>query len=865
MPAREPEAQDVLSIAKPDAAPRGRRRAPRPAPPGPPARAPAPATRVEEPPPASHRAGEFLGLILMALSLLTTAALVSLQFGSGKLMGPFGRMLALSLYALVGLGGYLLVLALAFIGLRFLLGRGGTPRLTIWLGYVGATITGAILFHCLFPRYLVYGFGAGGKGGEILGEVFIALFSTAGTYLVTTVGMVLCLLLATEASLVGIAISIAQTLAAMGRAISRTLVRVGSALRSLFSWQVTAPAAASDGTLTLPAPREIEMVADEPPLPELGPVAKPTPAAAAVPVEAAPPSDTAPTPAPAPASEPEAGPEAGPEAVIEPEKPWKPRAGKPKIVESEFQSRKTPPPLGTVVPLTSEGMRLPELSMLDTPPPDNREIDRDAMQKTAERLARALKTYQIPGDITEIHPGPVITQYELRPAPGIKVSKIDSLDRDLAMSLAAEAVRIEAPIPGKGTVGIEVPNKKREMVYLQEVLVDPVFTQAKSLLTLCLGKDISGRPSVCDLAKAPHLLVAGSTGTGKSVGINAMLMSLLFRATPDQVRLILIDPKMVEFSSYEGIPHLLLPVVTDPRHANQALRWAVAEMERRYQLLFEANVRNLAEYNLAVAEKQRLVDEVVRAGPDPDAVPVDPASEEASDAAVRAFEARRALEPLPLIVIVIDEFADLMMVAAKDVETSVARIAQKARAAGIHLILATQRPSKDVITGLIKGNFPTRVSFQVASKIDSRVVLDRNGAEALLGKGDMLFMNAGQSPTRLHGAYVSTEEVNRVVAFLKSQAKPSYNLDILKPDDEEGGEGGDDGGGDGASDELYDRAVVLVTSARRASTSWVQRELRIGYNSAARLIERMEREGVVGPQLSGARNREVLAPPPPPR
>jgi len=415
------------------------------------------------------------------------------------------------------------------------------------------------------------------------------------------------------------------------------------------------------------------------------------------------------------------------------------------------------------------------------------------------------------------------------------------------MTLEATKVRIVAPIPGKGTVGIEVPNLTRETVYLQELLADKAFTKSKSLLTIGLGKDISGRPTTCDLAKAPHLLVAGSTGSGKSVGINVMLMSLLFRARPDQVRLILIDPKMLEFSTYEDIPHLLLPVVTDPKSANQALRWAVVEMERRYQLLAEAGVRNLDGYNRKVREKKDLAEKIVAETPDP-----------ASQEPGQPVAAAEPPEELPYIVIVIDEFADLMMVAPKDVETSVARIAQKARAAGLHLIVATQRPSKDVITGLIKANFPTRAAFQVSSKIDSRVILDRNGAESLLGMGDMLYLAAGASPERMHGAFVSTKEVQRVVAFLKEQARPVFNMEILKADDP-----ADEEGGEEEYDELYDKAVSLVTTSRRASTSWIQRQLRIGYNRAARMLELMEREGVVGAQERGARNREVLVPPPP--
>ncbi len=768
--------------------------------------------------PTRNRGGEFVGVMLLALALLAATALVSLQFGSGNLMGPFGRMLALSLYALLGLGGYLVVLAVGFIGLRTLIGHGKAIHWQVWAGYLGATLCGAVLFHCLFPDYVVYGFTAGGKGGEILGEMLIALFSYAGTYLVTAALMILCLMVATEASLVQTVLGTARAVTRLWESLRRALGRAWQVLRRVFTWQTgEAAAPQGDGSMALS-----------------GPLPEPTPESAApsAPLDA---PDTLPTPAPAAqaAPEPATAPKSrGPDG--------------PKIVEPEHR-RKGKRKLGTVLPVDTDGFKLPELKMLDPPSNEDSAIDRDGIQSLARRLAKALNVFGINGEVTEVHPGPVVTLYEFRPAPGTKLSKIESLDRDLALSLKATSVRV-ARIRGKDTVGIEVPNKTRETVLIQELLADPVFSKAKSLLTLGLGKDISGSPTVCNLAKAPHLLVAGSTGSGKSVGINVMLMSLLFRARPDQVRLILIDPKMLEFNIYEGIPHLLLPVVTDPKQANQALRWAVTEMDRRYQLMSEASVRNIADYNDHVLEQAKLAEKVVTEAPDPE-----------TDGAATPKASDEPPEQLPFIVIVIDEFADLMMVASKDVEHSVARIAQKARAAGIHLVLATQRPSKDVITGLIKANFPSRLSFQVSSKVDSRVILDKNGAEALLGMGDMLFMPAGKAPERLQGAFVSTAEVTRVVEYLKQQADPAYNLDILQPEDDEA-EGFDV---EEEKDEMYDKAVFLVTQHRRASTSWIQRQLRIGYNRAARILELMEMEGVVGPQQAGARNREVLAPPPP--
>jgi S-DNA-T family DNA segregation ATPase FtsK/SpoIIIE len=499
--------------------------------------------------------------------------------------------------------------------------------------------------------------------------------------------------------------------------------------------------------------------------------------------------------------------------------------------------------------------------------------------------------------------------YEFAPAPGTRTGKIANLEKDLAMALEAQAVRIVAPIPGKAVVGVEVPNRGRETVYLKEILQDGCFTGAASKLQVALGKDIKGAPVSVNLAKMPHLLVAGTTGSGKSVAVNGMITSVLYNATPEDVRFIMVDPKMLELSIYEGIPHLLLPVVTDPKKANLALRWAVDEMERRYELLAKTGVRDIASYNakLEVADKGgadkaaepaggRRTDRKIRvviAGPDGSEQEIDldadaevtvaeatdgdgggivayetPSDEDLSDAAAAVQAAKEAQgkaradsEPkpqkLPYIVIVIDEFADLMMVAPKDVETSVARLAQKARAAGLHLILATQRPSVDVITGLIKANFPSRIALQVASRIDSRTILDQHGAETLLGNGDMLFSDRGTKLRRIHGAFLSDNEVHRVVDFLKQQAKPVYDMDILKPRDEEGEDGAP---ADDFHDDLYDQAVAIVCETRQASVSYIQRRLQIGYNRAARMVERMERDGIVGP-TNGAKPRDVLAPP----
>jgi S-DNA-T family DNA segregation ATPase FtsK/SpoIIIE len=470
-------------------------------------------------------------------------------------------------------------------------------------------------------------------------------------------------------------------------------------------------------------------------------------------------------------------------------------------------------------------------------------------------LELKLKDFGITAEVVAVYPGPVITRFEIQPAAGVKVSRISNLAKDLARSLAVISVRVVEVIPGKSVVGIEIPNEDREIVNFREVLSSRAFDTAKSPLTLALGHDISGLPVVADLAKMPHLLVAGTTGSGKSVGVNAMLLSLLYKCTPDDVRLLLVDPKMLELSVYDGIPHLLTPVITDMKDAANGLRWCVAEMERRYKVMASLGVRNLSGYN-------RKIEDAKRAGE----VITDPTWRPSKDVMFADQEqVPPALEHLPSIVVVIDEFADMIMIVGKKVEELIARIAQKARAAGIHLILATQRPSVDVITGLIKANVPTRIAFQVSSRIDSRTILDQGGAEQLLGHGDMLYLPPGSGlPTRVHGAFCSDDEVHRVVADWKKRGKPDYIEGLL----EEGGntpvtaqELQSSGGDDPEADPLYDEAVHFVLESRRASISSVQRKLRIGYNRAARLIEAMEAAGVVS-TMGHNGQRDVLAPPP---
>ncbi|PON18889.1 hypothetical protein C2W62_05675 [Candidatus Entotheonella serta] len=514
------------------------------------------------------------------------------------------------------------------------------------------------------------------------------------------------------------------------------------------------------------------------------------------------------------------------------------------VKSSRSRSRPTVKPAVDITPAESasgrrtkrkrgrESDRLPSLDLLDEPEPHTQRQAVEELEEQARFLEEKFGDFGISGEVVHVQQGPVITMFEYAPASGIKVSRIVNLQDDLALVLRALSVRVVAPIPGKAAVGIEVPNKHHEIVRLREVLNADVLPQTASKLSLALGRDIIGAPFVTDLAKTPHLLIAGATGAGKSVGLNCMICSMLFRATPEEVRLIMIDPKMLELSIYEGVPHLLVPVVTNPKHAALALRRVVEEMERRYQLLAAKGVRNISGYNDALDREAAAKKQV---------------DTDIDDAFVE--------EKLPYLVVVIDELSDLMMVSSKEVEDSLTRIAQMARASGIHLIVATQRPSVDVLTGVIKANFPARLSFQVTSKTDSRTILDSNGAEKLLGRGDMLFLAPGTSkPQRVHSAFVSEEEINRLVDAWKSVDEPQYDERFLVPSDEQGSA---DAQEEEAYDEKYDEAVALVAATGQASISMVQRRLRVGYNRAARMIEIMEKEGLVGPS-DGVKPREVL-------
>jgi DNA segregation ATPase FtsK/SpoIIIE, S-DNA-T family len=530
---------------------------------------------------------------------------------------------------------------------------------------------------------------------------------------------------------------------------------------------------------------------------------------------------------------------------IEPPAPPPPKSER---VEKERQVPLFDPPASS---------ELPPLKLLDDPGVRVPSYSTEALEAMSRLVELKLKDFGVEVEVTAVHPGPVITRFEMRPAPGVKASQITALSKDLARALSTISVRVVEVIPGKSVMGLEIPNEKRELVTLGEIIKSAAYEEVASPLALALGKDIGGTPIVADLARMPHLLIAGTTGSGKSVGINAMVLSLLYKSTAEHVRLIMIDPKMLELSVYEGIPHLLAPVVTDMKQAANALRWAVAEMERRYQLMSALGVRNIAGYN------RRVKDAVADGKPIKDPLMIMRAANDPSIDQKTIPD----LSPLPFVVIFIDELADLMMMVGKKVEELIARLAQKARASGIHLILATQRPSVDVITGLIKANIPTRIAFQVSARVDSRTILDQMGAESLLGHGDMLYLPPGTAiPTRVHGAFVSDQEVHRVVEALRRSGAPNYIADVLEGPSQPipGISGEEDETGvaaDAEQDPLYDEAVKIVVSERKPSISYVQRRLKIGYNRAARMIETMESAGLVGPlQSNGA--REVLAPPP---
>jgi len=608
------------------------------------------------------------------------------------------------------------------------------------------------------------------------------------------------------------------------------------------------PEAIGDFLRGVMQPRERAPAAPEPPV-EAAPVRPRAPRKAAAPViEAAPEAAQIPRragkakPAPAPdddAFEPSF--EVRPLAIAQPKVPGKVNSREQREQQKAFDFE------------DDGGFQLPELAMLAKPKPRSAEFDEEALRQNARLLESVLAEFGVRGQIDQIRPGPVVTMYELVPAAGTKTARVVALADDIARSMSVISCRV-AVAQGRNAIGIEMPNSRKETVYLRDLLSSPDYDKASHALPMALGETIGGEPYIADLAKMPHLLIAGTTGSGKSVGVNAMILSILYRLSPEQVRFIMIDPKMLELSVYDGIPHLLAPVVTDPKKAIVALKWTVREMEDRYRRMSKIGVRNVAGYNEKAneaLEKGEHFERTVQTGFDDGGRPI--------------YETEKIRpEAMPYLVVVIDEVADLMMVAGKDIEGLVQRLAQMARAAGIHLIMATQRPSVDVITGTIKANFPTRISFQVTSKIDARTILGEQGAEQLLGQGDMLYMAGGGRITRLHGPFVSDGEVEAVAKFLRDQGIPNYLEEVTAGGDEEQEEAIEGAfAGDGGANDLYDHAVAVVTRDRKASTSYIQRRLQIGYNRAASLMERMEKEGVVG-AANHAGKRDILAPQPPP-
>ena len=767
------------------------------------------------------RRQDVLAILTLTATVLLTLALISYDArnGSANLVGPVGHRFARALMLAFGLVAWFLPLEGGLLTYRLFRRRSAMLGLATMASTLVLVIVGAALGHLLIEPQAVWGASPGGAVGELLGEVLRSLLGFYGTVIIGFAILGTAVILRTPWTLE----EAAQAFVRVGHAAWAKVQSVFIALHE--AWAEARELHEEEVRLSQPrimgGPFD-----DEEEEPEDRPRA----------------SVVIPTPQPK-LQEPKPDGAPGPTIVA-------PKETKQKPLEISTRTRRD-----------HREFHLPPNSLLDEPDSSVIHVDAEALRENAELLTEKLAAYGVRGRVDEIHPGPVVTMYEFEPQSGTKVSKIAGLADDLAMALAAQKVRIVAPIAGKARVGFELPNDIRQTVHLREILDDRRWEKHSGALPMALGKDIGGQPIYADLARMPHLLVAGATGSGKSVALNVMLTSILAQKTPEEVRMLMIDPKVVELQVFDGIPHMLLPVVTDMKKASLALRWAVDEMERRYQMFADAGARNIDTYN-------RRVDRVLRGDlsiekfmpkrkgkvsaqdANGQEILLDPADGEASDA--ENFEP----EKLPSVVVVVDEFADLMMVAAKDVEACIARLAQKARAAGIHVILATQRPSVDVITGMIKANFPARIAFKVAQRQDSMTILGRSGAEHLLGMGDMLMIPPGASDLqRVHAAYVSEDEVKAVCDFLREQGDPEYQDEILKPREEEGF-------GSESDDPLYDKAVAVVANAGYCSISHVQRQLSVGYNKAAKLVERMEQEGVVGPPSSKAGGRrEVLVGP----
>jgi S-DNA-T family DNA segregation ATPase FtsK/SpoIIIE len=778
------------------------------------------------------RRQDILAIVALTGTVLLTLALLSYDARepSANLVGPAGHQLAGFLMAAFGLVAWILPLEAVLLTQRLFRRKTAMLGVATLASTLVLAMVGSAMAHLLIPAQAAWGNSPGGAIGELLGEISRSFLGFTGTVVIGFSVLVISIILRTP-----------FTLEEAGKGATRLAAASWTRVQGGFAMlrEAWAEARALDEEQErLSRPLIVGVEEDEV---REGGVDEPDEARSTEPgAPLAIPEDL-------PAST------AASKSSRSAANASEPTIVAPKPTRQELVAKKR---------MTRRGhFMLPSPELLESVNGATIRVDPQVLRHNAQRLTEKLDAYGVQGRVDEIHPGPVVTMYEFEPRSGTKVSKIAGLADDLAMALAAQKVRIVAPIAGKARVGFELPNEDRQKVFLREILEDRRWEQHQGSLPMALGKDIAGQPVYADLAKMPHLLVAGATGSGKSVGLNVMLASILCKKTPDEVRMLMIDPKVVELQVFDGIPHMLLPVVTDMKKAALALRWAVDEMERRYQLFADAGSRNIDTYNKRV---KRVLDgelsvekfmpkrkgKVSAQGPDGQELLLDPADGEAPDA--QNFEP----EKLPYVVVVVDEFADLMMVAAKDVEACIARLAQKARAAGIHVILATQRPSVDVITGMIKANFPARVAFKVSQRQDSMTILGRQGAEHLLGMGDMLMLPPGSSDLkRVHAAYISEEEVASLCDFLREQGEPVYQDEILKPRDEDGQVAESD-------DPLYDRAVAVVANAGYCSISHVQRQLGIGYNKAANLVEKMEASGVVGPPSSKAGGRrEVLVQP----
>ncbi len=771
------------------------------------------------------RRQDVLAILSLTATVLLTLALISFDArnGGANLVGPVGHRLAKAVMLAFGLVAWFLPLEGALLTIRLFRRRAALLGVATMASTLVLVVVGAALAHLLIEPRAAWGASPGGAVGELLGEVLRSLLGFYGTVIIGFAVVGTAVILRTPWTLEEAAQAVARlahAIWAKGRDLVAALREAWAEAREIHEEEIRASQPRIMGVRTSQPDEELddddlededEGVGDE-------------------------------------------------TAIAAPPRPKGPRSKGPTIVAPK-ETRQEPLERPKRPKRGHRDFNLPSTELLDEPDASVIHVDAEALRENAELLTEKLAAYGVRGRVDEIHPGPVVTMYEFEPQSGTKVSKIAGLADDLAMALAAQKVRIVAPIAGKARVGFELPNDTRQTVHLREILEDRRWERHTGALPIALGKDIAGQPVYADLARMPHLLVAGATGSGKSVALNVMLTSILAKKTPEEVRMLMIDPKVVELQVFDGIPHMLLPVVTDMKKAALALRWAVDEMERRYQLFADAGTRNIDTYN-------RRVERVLRGDMPPEKfmprrkgkvsaqdengreILLDPVDGETPDA--ESFTP----EKLPYVVVVVDEFADLMMVAAKDVEACIARLAQKARAAGIHVILATQRPSVDVITGMIKANFPARVAFKVSQRQDSMTILGRSGAEHLLGMGDMLMIPPGSSDLqRVHAAYVSEDEVRTVCDYLREQGDPEYRDEILKPRDE-------DGPGGSSDDPLYDQAVAVVANAGYCSISHVQRQLSVGYNKAAKLVERMEEEGVVGPPSSKAGGRrEVLVSP----